>query len=58
MEALDPAGESLGHILVQGEIWQATAPEAIAAQTGVRVIGFHGDVLEVQSTEKQSSPAI
>ena len=53
MEALHPAGETvddhnIGHILVQGEIWQATAPEAIAAQTGVRVIGFHGDILEVQ----------
>ena len=53
MEALHPASEtvgddSIGHILVQGEIWQATAPEAIAAQTGVRVIGFHGDILEVQ----------
>jgi len=48
MEALEPTGESLGHILVQGEIWQATAPETIAAQTNVRVTGFHGDVLEVQ----------
>jgi membrane-bound serine protease (ClpP class) len=59
MEALHPAGEtvggdnighiSIGHILVQGEIWQATAPEAIAAQASVQVIGFHGDILEVQS---------
>ena len=38
----------IGRILVQGEIWQATAPEAIAAQASVQVIGFHGDVLEVQ----------
>jgi len=48
MEALESAGENPGHILVQGEIWQATAPETIAAQTSVRVTGFHGDVLEVQ----------
>jgi membrane-bound serine protease (ClpP class) len=53
MEALQPVGEIggnsiIGHILVQGEIWQATAPEAIAPKTSVRVTGFHGDVLEVQ----------
>ena len=53
MEELHPASETagddnIGHILVQGEIWQATAPEAIAAQANVRVIGFHGDILEVQ----------
>jgi membrane-bound serine protease (ClpP class) len=53
MEALQPVGEiggstAIGHILVQGEIWQATAPEAIAPKTSVRVTGFHGDVLEVQ----------
>ncbi len=53
MEALRPASEAvrddkIGHILVQGEIWQATAPEAISAQASVRVIGFHGDILEVQ----------
>ena len=53
MEALHPASETvgddnIGHILVQGEIWQATTPKAIAAQANVRVIGFHGDILEVQ----------
>lgn len=59
MEALEPASESLGHILVQGEIWQATAPETIAAQTSVRVTGFHGDVLEVQPVaEDRTSPAV
>jgi membrane-bound ClpP family serine protease len=59
MEALEPTGESLGHILVQGEIWQATAPETIAAQTSVRVTGFHGDVLEVQPVaEDRTSSAV
>lgn len=68
MEALQPVSETvgdttIGHILVQGEIWQATAPEAIAAQTSVRVTGFHGDVLEVLPNqaqplvESQPSPA-
>jgi membrane-bound serine protease (ClpP class) len=53
MEALHPTSETvgddnIGHILVQGEIWQATATAAITAQANVQVIGFHGDILEVQ----------
>jgi membrane-bound serine protease (ClpP class) len=38
----------IGRILVQGEIWQATARETVAEKTSVRVTGFHGDILEVQ----------
>jgi membrane-bound serine protease (ClpP class) len=48
MEEIAGAGATMGRILVQGEIWQATSSEPIAAQTSVRVIGFQGDVLEVQ----------
>ena len=43
------AGAVPGHILVQGEIWQAVANEPVAAQTSVRVIGFRGDILEVRA---------
>jgi membrane-bound serine protease (ClpP class) len=38
----------IGHILVQGEIWQATAPDPIPEKESVRVTGFHKDVLEVE----------
>ena len=37
----------VGRILVQGEIWQATAVAPVPEQDSVRVVGFHGDVLEV-----------
>jgi len=37
----------IGRILVQGEIWQATAVAPVPENDSVRVIGFHGDVLEV-----------
>jgi len=50
--------DHLGHILVQGEIWQATSPESIPEKSPVRVTGFHGDVLEVQpAMHSSSSPA-
>jgi membrane-bound serine protease (ClpP class) len=61
MEPLEPAGDNsgraLGRILVQGEIWQATAHEPVPTQASLRVTGFHGDVLEVQLiTQGASSP--
>lgn len=40
--------EPVGRILVQGEIWQATASEPIPEKAMVRVTGFHGDILEVR----------
>jgi len=50
--------QPFGHILVQGEIWQATSTEPVPAKTSLRVTGFHGDILEVQSTTQNSpSPA-
>jgi membrane-bound serine protease (ClpP class) len=53
--ANDPAAQpigriTIGHVLVQGEIWQATASQPVAQHLPVRVIGFHGDILEVQPT--------
>ncbi len=60
MERISPpssdAESLIGHILVQGEIWQATASETLDAQTTVRVTGFHGDILEVQPV-KLSPPS-
>ena len=60
-ESADSAGHparSIGRILVQGEIWQATSSEPVAEQTNLRVTGFHGDILEVQPTSQEpSSPA-
>jgi membrane-bound serine protease (ClpP class) len=40
--------QPIGHILVQGEIWQATANAPIPEKDSVLVVGFHEDVLEVQ----------
>jgi membrane-bound serine protease (ClpP class) len=37
----------IGRILVQGEIWQATAISPVPEKDSVRVVGFHGDILEV-----------
>jgi len=41
----------IGRVLVQGEIWQATASAPVPEKDPVRVIGFHGDVLEVVPDE-------
>jgi membrane-bound serine protease (ClpP class) len=41
-------GETIGHVLVQGEIWQATATEPLAPQTLVRVTGYQGAILRVE----------
>jgi len=50
--------QPFGHILVQGEIWQATSTEPVPAKTSLRVTGFHGDILEVQSiTQSSATPA-
>jgi membrane-bound serine protease (ClpP class) len=43
-----PGTHSPGHILVQGEIWEATATTAISVKESVRVTGHHGDILEVE----------
>jgi membrane-bound serine protease (ClpP class) len=48
----------VGRVLVQGEIWQATASEPIAEHASVRVTGFHGDILEVQPVAQNPSSPI
>jgi membrane-bound serine protease (ClpP class) len=44
MEALAPQG----HVLVEGEIWQAVAHAPVAAGTGLRVVGHDQMMLEVE----------
>ena len=48
----------IGRILVQGEIWQATASEPVPEKASVRVTGFHGDILEVQPVTQTVSSSI
>jgi membrane-bound serine protease (ClpP class) len=53
MEPIQPnghiVGQPIGHILVQGEIWQATATEPVPENVSVRVVGVDGDVLCVET---------
>jgi len=51
-----PTGKAPGRILVQGEIWQATSVQPIAAHTSLKVTGHRGDVLEVQPQGDTQSP--
>jgi membrane-bound serine protease (ClpP class) len=51
----EPAGHIRGHILVQGEIWEAVSPEPLAKSTQVRVTGYTGDVLKVEPQIIESS---
>ncbi len=44
----DAPSHAIGHVLVQGEIWQAIATEPLPVRAAVRVTGYHDDVLEVQ----------
>jgi membrane-bound serine protease (ClpP class) len=47
MEALAPEG----HVLVEGEIWRAIAPEPVPAGTPLRVIGRNELVLKVEPAQ-------
>jgi membrane-bound serine protease (ClpP class) len=51
MEPLDPQG----HVLVEGEIWQATASAPVAKGVKLRVTGHHQLLLEVEPEEQQAS---
>jgi membrane-bound serine protease (ClpP class) len=48
MEALAPQG----HVLVEGEIWQAVAHAPVACGTRLRVVGHEQMLLEVEPEEK------
>jgi membrane-bound serine protease (ClpP class) len=53
MEPLNPEG----HVLVEGEIWLAVAPEAVAAGSTLRVVGHEQYLLRVTPVEKPPVPA-
>lgn len=54
MEALAPDG----HVLVEGEIWKASAQMPVAKGTRVRVVGHEEYLLRVEPVEKEgASPA-
>ena len=55
---IGPSTESIGHILVQGEIWQATAAELIASNTPVTVTSVEGNLLQVAPTTPDHCPTI
>jgi membrane-bound serine protease (ClpP class) len=52
MEPLTPQG----HVLVDGEIWRATADQALPAGTPLRVIGHKDYLLEVTPTDRSAAP--
>jgi membrane-bound serine protease (ClpP class) len=52
MEALAPQG----HVLVEGEIWDAVASEPVAAGASLRVIGHEHYVLRVAPFEQSKPP--
>ncbi len=51
MEPIGPPDAPLGHALVQGEIWEATATIPIPKGSSVQVTSFHGNVLQVAPAE-------
>lgn len=42
-----PESEHYGHVMVEGEIWEATSTESLPPETAVRVTGTDGDRLRV-----------
>jgi membrane-bound serine protease (ClpP class) len=54
MEALAPQG----HVLVEGEIWQAVAKAPLAAGTRLRVVGHDQLLLEVEPEGQQVSKSV
>jgi membrane-bound serine protease (ClpP class) len=52
MEALNPEG----HVLVEGEIWLAVAPEPVNAGSTLRVVGHEQYLLRVTPVEKTPVP--
>jgi membrane-bound serine protease (ClpP class) len=52
MEALAPEG----HVLVEGEIWNAVASESVPAGTRLRVVGHEQYLLKVAPLEQAPPP--
>jgi membrane-bound serine protease (ClpP class) len=53
MEPLTPEG----HVLVEGEIWRAVAPDPVAKGATVRVVSHEDSLLRVTSDSQAPSPA-
>ena len=53
MEPLSPEG----HVLVEGEIWQAVASEPVSAGTPLRVVGREANLLRVEPVERTQMAA-
>jgi membrane-bound serine protease (ClpP class) len=53
MEALAPQG----HVVVEGEIWEAEANAPVAAGTKLRVVGHNQMLLQVEPAEQQVGKA-
>jgi membrane-bound serine protease (ClpP class) len=57
MEPLNPKGHGPeGHVLVEGEIWQAVASEPVPAGTALRVVGLENYLLHVEPAQPQRPP--
>jgi membrane-bound serine protease (ClpP class) len=53
MEPLDPEG----HVLVEGEIWRAVAPEPVARGAQLRVVGHDHYLLRVEPADTPRAPS-
>jgi membrane-bound serine protease (ClpP class) len=57
LEPLNSEGHGpVGHVLVEGEIWQAVASEAVPAGAPVRVVGLENYLLHVEPIAPQMPP--
>lgn len=52
MEPLNPEG----HVLVEGEIWRAVAPEPVATGAALRVVGHEQYLLRVEAVDSPGVP--
>jgi membrane-bound serine protease (ClpP class) len=59
MEPLNPKGQGPeGHVLVEGEIWQAVASEPVPAGAALRVVGLENYLLLVEPAAPQNPGTI
>jgi membrane-bound serine protease (ClpP class) len=56
MEPLAPEGNLPGHVIVEGEIWQAVSSEPVPAGSSLRVVG-HGDLVLHVAPGGEAEPA-
>jgi membrane-bound serine protease (ClpP class) len=59
MEPINPEGHGpAGHVLVEGEIWQAVASEPVPAGAALRVVGLENYLLRVEPAAPQNPGTI